>query len=292
MCMMVSMERRVLWYQDIRDIHDRHFCDPWQERADVINRRYRLPRDHMLLTHGTAIPVPWFIGDIQAVQPGRWVLVISLNHHINPDAHQAFARYTSANYTPETLWDHWRTFNTDHWYPEFFARLARVAAAALGEQLTEEQEPVFATRRMIFAEICPYGSNQFNLSWQVVEDLLASDLGFKLAAEVNHHLIEEGHPALVMVNGVTAINMFQHLYADSLNWREIRFDSRDPPREGGKQKRLRYYCGSLALDHRPVPVVGFPFLRTPRTANSDVEVAQLGSLVLQCIEDQMSAKRE
>jgi len=271
-----------LWYHEIRDIHNRHFHDPWQERADTINQRYALPRAHMLLTHGPGVPMPWFNGNIAVVEPGRWVLVISLNHQINPDAHDASARYARAKYTPATYWDHWRTFNTDHWYRDFFGPLAQVAAAALGERLTKEQEPAFATNRMIFVEICPYGSNKFNLPWQAIQELLATDLGFQRAAEVNHLLIEKGRPALVMVNGVKAIDMVEHLYADSLKWQEIHYDSCDLPREGRKPKRLRHYCGSLHISNRTVSVIGFPFLRTPMTHNSNGEVALLANHALAC----------
>src|SRR5829696_1175123 len=84
------------WYQDVRHIHDRHFHDPWQDRADAINQRYCLSRKHMLLTPGPGVPMPWFNGDIEAVEPGRWVLVISLNPHTDPDAQDALDRYASA----------------------------------------------------------------------------------------------------------------------------------------------------------------------------------------------------
>jgi hypothetical protein len=229
--------------------------------------------------------MPWFNGDIEVVEPGRWVLVISLNHHIDPDDQETSDRYASAKYTPDTYWDDRRTFNMNHWYRAFFGPLARVAAAALGERLTREQEPDFATNRMIFVEICPYSSQRFNMSWQAVEELLVTDLGFQRAAEVNHLLIEKGRPALVMVNGARAINMVEHLHADALTWRAVRYDSCDLPEEGRKQKRLMHYCGSLRLGSQTVPVVGFPFLRTARTHNSNAEVALLANHVCQCIED-------
>lgn len=274
------------WYQEIRDIHDRHFHDPWQERVDVINQRYRLSRQHMLFTPDPDGPFPWFNGDIEAVEPERWILVISLNHFVNPDAREAYDRSTSARYTPETYWDHRRTFNTQSWYRHFFGPLARVGAAALGEQLTREQEPTFATNRMIFVEMCPYGSQKFSLSWQTVEELLVTDLGFRLASDVNRLLIERGRPALVMVNGLRAIDMFEHVYADALTWRQVRYASCDLRKESGMPKRLMHYCGSLELGHYVVPVVGFPFLRTPATHNSNSEVALLARYVRQCVEDQ------
>lgn len=164
-----ALERKTRWYQEIRAIHDQHFSDPWQERVDAINRRHNLPREHMLLTPEPGRPLLWFIGDIEAVKPGRWVLVISLNHYANPDAREALDGYASAEHTPDTYWDYCRRYNTKHWYPRFFGPLARVAAAGLGEALTREQEPTFATNRMIFVEICPYGSKRFSLPWEAIE---------------------------------------------------------------------------------------------------------------------------
>jgi hypothetical protein len=213
------------WYQEIREIHDRHFHDPWQERVDAINQRYLLSRHHMLFAPDSGVLVPWFNGNIEAVEPGRWILVISLNHYVDPVEREASGRDTGAQYTSATYWDQRRAFNMNHWYRDFFGPLARVAATALGDELTKEQEAAFATNRMIFVEICPYGSQKFSLSWQAVEELLATDLGFQRAAEVNRLLIEQGRPALVMVNGLRSIDMFEHLYADALTWQQIRYDT-------------------------------------------------------------------
>ena len=275
-----------MWYQGIRDIHDRHFHESWQERADAINQRFQLSRGHILLTHGPGVPMPWFNGDIHSVEPGHWVLVVSLNHQIDSHAPEASSRQDSESFAKEARWNDRRTLNTDRWYGRFFGPLTRVAAAAMQEHLTSEQEPAFATNRMIFVEICPYASSRFDLQWPVIEELLTSDPGFRLASEVNHLLIEKGEPGLVMVNGTSAIDVFQHLYANALKWREIRYDSCHPPREGRNQKRLRHYCGLLRIGKRPVPIVGFPFLRTPWTHNSNQEVALLGDHAFQCIRSQ------
>ena len=89
-----------------------------------------------------------------------------------------------------------------------------------------------------------------------------------------------------MVNGVGSINMLAHVHADALTWERLRYPSCDLPRKGRKQKWLWHYCGSLDLGHSTVPVVGFPFLKTPRTHNSNAEVALLGDYVRHCVEDQ------
>jgi hypothetical protein len=274
------------WYQGIREIHDRHFLDSWEARVEAINQLYQLTGEHMLISHGAGVPMPWFNGDIQAVEPGRWVLVISLNHQIDRDGTELPMHQASGTSPEDAWWLQRRRMNLDRWYGHFFGPLARVAATALEEQVAREDESAFATNRMIFVEICPYASNRFNLSWPVIEQLLATDLGFRLASEVNHLLIEKGEPALVMVNGTGAIAMFQHLYAHSLEWREMRYDSCHTAQNGRKQKQLRHYCGSLQLGKKSIPVVGFPFLRTPSTHNSNQEVVLLGDHVSQCVRAQ------
>jgi hypothetical protein len=280
------MDEGTVWYQGIREIHDRHFHYSWEERVDAINQCYQLSGEHMLLTHGLGVPMPWFNGDIESVEPGQWALVVSLNHHIDSDSPEVSPGQASVGYDSDSWWNARRTFHSDRWYARFFGPLTRVAAAAMQEHLTSTQEPAFATKRIIFVEICPYASNKFNLPWPAIAELLKSDPGFRLASEVNHLLIEKGEPALVMVNGNRAINMFQHLYANTLEWREIRYDSCHLPQEGRKRKRLRHFCGSLHVGKKPVPAVGFPFLRTPSTHNSHQEVALLGDHVGRCIRSQ------
>ena len=234
--------------------------------------------------------MPWFNGDIESVTPGQWVLAVSLNHQVDSDPSGASPLGGCGSSVSDVWWKSRRTMNTDRWYGRFFSPLARVAAAATGQQLAKEKESEFATRRMIFVEICPYVSNRFNLDWPVIKELLETDLGFRLASEINHLLIEKGEPALVLVNGNSAIVMFRHLYANELELQEVRYDSCHPPKSDGKQKRLRHYCGSLHLGEKTIPVVGFPFLQTPMTHNSDQEVALLGAHAFRCTRSHSSSR--
>lgn len=247
------MNDKIVWYQGIRDIHDRHFHDSWEERVDAINRRYDLAGDHMVLTHGPGIPMPWFNGDIEAIEPGNWVLAISLNHQLDRDGIEMLKHQASGISPEEAWWRQRRRMNTDRCYGQFFDPLARVAATALGEQLQREDEPEFATNRMIFVEICPYASNRFNMGWRTVAELLASDLGFQLAARVNHLLIHEGDPALVMINGGSAIAMVQHLYADALDWERIATTPAIHHERGASRKRCAIIVARSAWERSQHP---------------------------------------
>lgn len=272
-----SLAEREPWYTEIRAIHDRHFDDPWQERADEINRKYGLSGNDRLVAPIPGYPIPWFNGDIEQLEPERWALVVSLNHQIDPEKTEVREDARDHGTTPDTYWNHWRRVNSTHFYRDFFGPLARVAAGGFGEQLTRDQESAFATERMIFVEICPYGSHQFRLPRTVIAELLAEDLGFQLAARVNHILMERGHPAFVLVNGGGALATFEILYGDQLSWRMIRYDSATIPREGAKRKRLWHRYGWLQIRDRRVPIIGFPFLRTRMTHNSNPELQQLAN---------------
>lgn len=278
-----TLAEKSAWYQDIRNIHDRYFHESWQIHVDAINNRYQLSGGHVLLTHGPGMPMPWFNGDVESVEPWNWALVVSLNHQIDSDPPDPSASHPSRSDRKDDWWNKRRTNNIDRWYGKFFGPLVRVAAAAMQERVSRDQEPMFATKRMIFVEICPYVSNKFSLSGTAVKELVASDLGFQLASKVNRVFIDKGEPALLIINGNGAMEVFQHLYADALNWREVRYDSCDPPREGREHKRLSHYCGTLSTGNRSTPVVAFPFLRTPSSHNSNEEVALLGKHALRCV---------
>jgi hypothetical protein len=227
--------------------------------------------------------MPWFNGDIEALIPGHWVLVVSLNHQLNPENQKSLDFYGDRRFDPRSFWNRRRTFNTDSWYRSFFGPLAQVAARALGGSLSREEESGFATTRMLFVEICPYGSNKFSLTWAAIKELLEWEPGFQLAARVNQLLIEHGQPALVLVNGKRAIDMFEHLYVDELQWADVHYDSPDPPKPGTRVKRLWHKCGVLRNDDRRIPVVGIPFLRKPSTHNSNAEITLLGKHFANCL---------
>ena len=173
----------------------------------------------------------------------------------------------------EKDWDYWRSLNRDDWYPRFYRPMVRLAAAALGEEIPQEEEPDFATTRMVFVELCPYGSGHFRFGGESLMRLAAEDPGFQTAARVRNVLIREARPALVMVNGTAAITTIQSLERGQLTVEE------HPPYEsiGRPGKILRHWEGRYDSAAASVPVLGFPFLRKPRTHNSYAEIAQLGN---------------
>jgi hypothetical protein len=155
----------------------------------------------------------------------------------------------------------------------------RLAAAALGEHVDATSEVEFATTRMVFVELCPYPSRRFGLSDDTLGELASDDAGFEAAARVRRMLIEEARPALIMINGAAALRSVVRLEEQGGEGRfeltRRRYASESRPEKELWHEDGGYTTGSGAVS---VPVVGFPFLRKPRTHNSYVEIDQLGAM--------------
>src|SRR5262245_24083751 len=102
------------WLTEIRSLFDGAFADDWPAHVSDLNARYGLSADGELSVHVQESPL-WFIGDVEAIQPGAWVLAISLNPHAPPPD------FYKSGHTPEFYWKLWRTHNRDFfWYPKFY----------------------------------------------------------------------------------------------------------------------------------------------------------------------------
>src|SRR5258708_40276481 len=80
-----------------------------------------------------------------------------------------------------------------------------------------------------------------------------------------------------MINGVAAITGFESLMRRRLTWNICTYDSVGGG-SAGETKRLWHSEGQIA-GVRDIPAVGFPFLRTRSTHNSNLEIQQLGTLI-------------
>ena len=251
------------WIEQLKQLHNRAFEFDWSSHLQNLNRDLGLAGPHELAVPAPGFPPSWFVGDVEAIEPHRWVLVISLNQA----QHDA-----GGGYTPQTFWDHWRWLNTDDWYPRFYRPFARLAAKALGLEVSREQEPEFTTTSVVFIEFCPYSSGRFALSGEDLIRLNAQDRGFQTASLVRRTLIDEASPALVMVNGRAGLDAMEHIEAGRLKLGE-RHVYRSVSRP---EKRLWHREGHLTAGDGSVPLIGFPFLRTRVTHNSYREIDQLG----------------
>ena len=256
------------WLRQLRTFHDDAFEGvDWEAEVRRLNVRvgHNPDRPFSLVVPGA--PPPLFNGDVEQIQPGEWALVISLNHQLG--------RHT-VNVNPDAVWEYWRNYNRRHWYPKFFLPITRLVWTGLAQPGPEDPSE-YAASHILFVELCPYASRSFNLSPDMISQLVRSDPGFQLAARVNRLLIEDAEPAIVLVNGSGACSTFQAEFGDRLNWdyREYNSSTMRPDR---KPKRLWHYEGFIR-GTADVPVVGFPFLRTPATHNSNAEIRQLSDSI-------------
>ncbi len=255
------------WVHELRELHDSNFGFDWDSHVQALNEQLQL---HGLDEFGLAapgLPPVWFVGNVEALAPDGWVLVVSLNQ---ARRERDGAWHLAQQYTSQSYWDHWRWLNRDWWEPRFYRPLVRLASTALGVAVDSEME--FATTRMVFVELCPYASRRFQLEQEKLQALAQEDRGFELAARVRRLLIEEAAPALVMVNGVAALVDFERFHAAEVQTRERRYPSVSRP-----LRELWHVEGHYrAAGGHSVPVLGFPFLRNPQTHNSYAEIEQLG----------------
>jgi hypothetical protein len=224
------------------------------------------------------LPPAWFVGDVAALQPNEWVLVLSLNQarrEEDDDWHLA------QGYTSQSYWDHWRWLNREWWEPRFYRPLVRLAAGAIGMNLEQAAEPGFATSRMVFAELRPYPSRQFAIGAAELPELVRDELGFAVAARVRRLLADDASPALILVNGVAAIDALAVVGGE-----RVQFEARRYPSVSRDDKQLWHVEGKCTTTSgRAVPLVGFPFLRKPRTHNAYVEIDQLGRYARELLAD-------
>ena len=268
------------WLDQLRRTFDEAFGFDWEGHIATLNARFRLTGEDAFSVHVPGLPPVWFNSDVEAIEPGRWALVVSLNPHTPPPG------FYGTHHTPDAYWTLWRTHNRDvFWYPTFYRPLVRVAAAAVGEAVPKERESDFATTRMVFTEIIPYASERFALRPEVVAELARTDPGVRIAAGINRLLIEGARPAVVLVNGKPAIADFAAVYGRGLRWEEERYPSAHRP-----EKPLWHRQGTFDPGGGPVPVAGFPFLRKPATHNANVEIDQLGRSIRAFIELQGTSR--
>ena len=251
------------WSDRLRQIFDESFQVDWESHLASLNESLGLGPESRFAVSIPGLPPFWFNGDVEGLVDAPWTLVVSLNHQVGT--------YRDPP-TEESYWEFCRLHNQKHWYPRFFRPLVRVAATCLGETVAADEEPEFASRRMVFVELCPYASQGFSLPTPVVEELARSETGFQTAAQITAILIDEARPHLLLVNGASALANFHALYGPRLaEWDKRAYAS------ASSGRKLWHEQGILRGPAGDLPVIGFPFLKKPRTHNSNVEIDQLGT---------------
>jgi hypothetical protein len=90
------------WLTELRRLHDSHFGDDWDGHLRALNERLQLSgADKFGLPPG--LPPSWFVGDVAALRPRRWALVVSLNQ---ARREKGDGWHLSRRYTRQSYWDH------------------------------------------------------------------------------------------------------------------------------------------------------------------------------------------
>ncbi len=258
--------------QMIRDIATMYRDFDWDGHIRGLNDTYGFTGKSELAPTVTGVQPAWFNGDIDAIRSQEWLLVISLNPKRTKPG------YYGNRLTRESYIDFWRRHNTDCWSRNFFPPLARIGSQILGEGFTRDEEHLkrVATERMIFVEICPYASVQWDIKSETFQFLVANDIGFRIKREVRNILMQHGQPLAILVNGKPAIDDMENYYTQDLIWHQKLYES--PGRLlGGMQKQLKHKEGLLRFGVRTIPIVGFGFLRNAKTHNADEEIELLAT---------------
>jgi hypothetical protein len=259
------------WVTELHRLHDASFQHDWERLAGAINRQFALTGDAELQPSIKGLPPIWFQGDVERIQSGNWVLVMSLNHQrANPGEYVGESR--------ETMWDLQCQHHRQHWYTGFNGPLARLAALSMGQPVENLDLAWYADNHVVFTELCPHASKSFALDANTVAHLARSDPAFQMAEEIRSVLLDQARPALVLVNGGRALAPFETVYRARFAWQLPReeYVSCDPVRPGRTPKMLWHQQGVYDAPGGPVPVIGFPFLRKPWSHNSYAEIGQLG----------------
>ncbi len=67
------------WFRELRQLHDENFHEDWTTHLDALNRELGLSGTAAFGTPARSLAPSWFVGDVEALPPRQWVLVISLN---------------------------------------------------------------------------------------------------------------------------------------------------------------------------------------------------------------------
>lgn len=265
------------WLDDLRAIFDSTFARDWDAHLASLNRRYDFEPVSEFKTVAPGLPPVWFNGDVEAISPRDWTLVISINPGSNPLSDEIYQQEFA---TPTASWEHWRTYNRTvrRTQSDFFARLADLASEALGHKVTPGERVEYSTSRMVFVEVCPYSTPKWPpkqrpgaaVRWneKTETELFTHDPGVAICSEITRILIERAEPALVMVNGSPAVRHLERVQGGKINWHRREYESAAKP---GKQ--LWHMEGQFASS----PLLGFPQLRRMSTHNAAAEVAQLAA---------------
>jgi len=268
------------WLDELRRDFDDALTRDWRSHVRALNVELGLIGSDALVELDR--PPEYFWGDLDALVPGAWVAVVSLNPQITGAEWDEW--YDRQRWDAQGYWDYLNRRDLregldgtpfeprDYYYARFARPLVKLAGAALRIADPVADEVAIAMRRMAFFEILPFPSKSYVPRPEQAARLAREDPGCLTATRAALGAIRERSPAVVLVNGGDAVHVFGAVHG--VQWREMRYASTSRP-----SKTLRHFEGEIVVGSARVPLIGFPQLRGMSSHNSNPEIEQLAARV-------------
>ena len=260
------------WLTELRALYDKAFSYDWDRHVDQLNKRYKLHGSSKLGLLVRGQPPAWFNGDVEAIQPDRWVLVVSLSHQLPSQDLE--------DHVPDSSWQACCHNNASAviQYPQFFTRAAELAATALEHENLQQEGPQLTAKDLVFTQICPYTFGRFEPPLSTIRTVVRRDIGCLTAASVGRILVEKARPKLILVNGSPTVLEFDAIYGSNLSWEEKQYPSESHP-----HLKLWHREGYWKTEQGAIPVVGIPLLGTQGSHDSALERKQLNTAIRELV---------
>lgn len=262
------MHKASEWWRSVKALDDWAHGYDWKKHLDGLNRKYILTGERELVLSVEGWPPAWFTGNIEALRPRQWMLVVSLNPaRPSPDHY--------AGRTGDDSWAFWCDHNRDSSFwnkkTKFFPQLAELARRALPPHLSTLDDETITSDYMLFLEFCPYASTEYPIpNWDKAngaKSLADSDIGFAINRQIRHLAFHHGQPLVALVQGGHARSDVEDFQCPGLSKPASSIDL------GGLKVSTGRYVGW----HGQVPILGFPFINARNTLTRDERIALLGA---------------
>ncbi len=256
------------WWRSVKALDTWSHTYDWKTHLETVNQKFRLSGERELVLSVKGWPPAWFTGNIEALRPREWVLVVSLNPARPSPQHYA-------GRTGDDSWAFWCEHNLDSSFwnksTKFFPRLAELARRALPRYASTLDDESIASDHMLFLEFCPYASTKYPFEvWDRAygaKSLADSDIGFAINRQIRHLAFHHGQPLIALIQGGHARSDIEDFQCPGLS----------KPTSTVDLSGLRVSSGRYDGWHGQVPILGFPFFSAPTKLKIEDRLELLGT---------------
>jgi hypothetical protein len=267
------------WWKPIKMLDAWAHEIDWEAHISALNQSYGFKGKQELSTSIKGWPPAWFTGNMEALQPDKWVLVVSIN-----PARPISSHYGNIN--KRNSWHFWCEHNRDprRWdkHHPFFPRLANLARNALPNEVAVLDDATITSDHMLFLEFCPYASvGEPFQSWAGpgrAQEVANGDIGFAINRQIRHLAFLHGRPRIALVQGAYPAYDVKDFQCPSLSQQMLFIG----------ETEMKVWQGSFHGANGAVPILGFPFLAAQTTLQLEPRMNALGRHIRMLVE----AKKE